>query len=571
MEQMIWGILPTVIGAIVAIITITLLLKLYRTNPSNEAFVRTGLGKEKVVTNGAIVLPPPLHKITRVNLSSIQMPMQLEGRNALTTNEFLKVDLDIVCNVKVKKDAESILKNAVTLGDKTFEEGWIKDFLGSKLNGALRNTVASLKIDELQQNRETFIGKFKESVEADLSANGFELETVTINKLTQTNINFFETNNVFDERGITIVTQMAELKKRERFNIEQETKVQIAQKDLESTEKTLELERQKQEKQAKQEREIAEFEAEQRRQAEEARINSEKAIEMAEKQKEIALKEQEIANEKAAEEKEIEKAKAIEIAKQDKAISIQNKSKEESLAKAEADKARAEAMTQEQNVITVEAVAKAERQARIEVIDAKKVAERDAVKIKVAAQTEKEAAEDKAKAILTEAQAKADAKRIEAEAEANQVKIKTEAEAQQVIEMAKANEEKYKVEAEGKRLLIEAKNGMNEAQLKLQQLETIMSKLPEIVRESAKPMENIESIKLVGGVGMNGFANTTQGNESVGEGKNTSLVDQVFDGALKYQTNRTLMSEVMKGVGIDNSSLEGLQKPILDTLKDIKN
>lgn len=67
--------LPLAIGVIIGVIILTSLIKLYRTNTANEAFVRTGLGSEKVVTGGgAIVLPSPLHKITRVNLNSIQLP-----------------------------------------------------------------------------------------------------------------------------------------------------------------------------------------------------------------------------------------------------------------------------------------------------------------------------------------------------------------------------------------------------------------------------------------------------------------------------------------------------------------
>lgn len=217
-------------------------------------------------------------------------------------------------------------------------------------------------------------------------------------------------------------------------------------------------------------------------------------------------------------------------------------------------------------MITVEKVAEAERQSQIEVIDAKKIAEKEAVKIKVAAQTEKEAAEDKAKAILIEAQAKADAKKVEAEAQALQIKISTEAEANQIIELAKANKEKYEVEAKGRQLLIEASNAMNEAQVKLKQLETIIEKLPEIIHESAKPMEKIDSIKIVGGFGNGGLGatNTLTQNEEV---KEKGLVDQVFDGALKYRVNNGLVGEVLKQVGIDSTSLEGLQKPLLENLK----
>ena len=83
------------------------------------------------------------------------------------------------------------------------------------------------------------------------------------------------------------------------------------------------------------------------------------------------------------------KEKTIELAEQDRAIAIAEKSKEQSVAQAEADKARSEAVKAEEQVVTVRETEIAERQKSIELVEARKQAEREAISITVAAEAKK--------------------------------------------------------------------------------------------------------------------------------------------------------------------------------------
>ena len=135
------------------------------------------------------------------------------------------------------------------------------------------------------------------------------------------------------------------------------------------------------------------------------------------------------------------------------------------------------------NVTTAKQVEIAEREKEIELIEAKKEAERQATGVKVSAEAEKFAAEDKAEALRLQAQAEADAIRVRVE----------------------ADREKYIVDAEGQRAMNEALNSLSEAQIALKRVLSLHESLPMIIRESVKPLENIDGMKIVSIDGLSGL------------------------------------------------------------------
>jgi len=74
--------------------------------------------------------------------------------------------------------------------------------------------------------------------------------------------------------------------------------------------------------------------------------------------------------------------------------------------------------------------------------------------------------------------------------------------------------------------------------------------LPEIIRESARPLEHIEGIRVyqVGGLG-----GTAAGAEAGG-----SLSDQVVNSALRYRAQAPLVEALLKEIGLEGKSLDGL-------------
>ena len=276
---------------------------------------------------------------------------------------------------------------------------------------------------ELHEQRVDFVQKVQQVVSEDLLKNGLELESVSLTGFDQTSKDFFNPNNAFDAEGLTKLTEEIETRRKRRNEIEQDTNVFIANKDLEAERQKLEIIKEEEYAKLQQEREIEIRKAEQvaeiakeralrKREAEQAdivatqqietsRILSERVVEEERIEKERLLKEKDIAKAKSVETAEIDQKKSVELAEQDKSIAIAEKSKKKSEAQAEADKARALAVKEEEVVVTVRETEIAEREKAVELVEARKVAEREAIKIKVAAEAEKMAAEDQADAVRT--------------------------------------------------------------------------------------------------------------------------------------------------------------------------
>ena len=95
--------------------------------------------------------------------------------------------------------------------------------------------------------------------------------------------------------------------------------------------------------------------------------------------------------------------------------------------------------------------------------------------MKVEAEAEKEAAANRAAAVRLEAEGEAEAEKLRAEA----ARIR------------------FEVEAAGQRAINEAANLLSSDQISLQTKMALLKVLPEVVREAAKPMEAIDSIKII--------------------------------------------------------------------------
>ena len=84
----------------------------------------------------------------------------------------------------------------------------------------------------------------------------------------------------------------------------------------------------------------------------------------------------------------------------------------------------------------------------------------------------------------------------------------------------------------------------------------LLKVLPEIVRESAKPLEATDSIKIVqaDGIAQNGGGRVGNG------GNNTSgnLASEAVSAAFSYRAQAPTIDGLMKELGLDGSSLEKL-------------
>ncbi|MEQ8744159.1 flotillin family protein [Parasphingorhabdus sp.] len=536
----------TSIGIYAGVPLVTLLIfaliltRLYKRATKEIAFVRTGFGGEKVVMNGGALVLPVFHETMPVNMNTVRLAVERNNVDALITLDRLRIDVKAEFYVRVRPDAQSLAMAAQTLGLRTMQPEMLKDLVEGKFVDALRSVAAGMTMNELHEQRADFVQKVQQASSADLAMNGLELESVSLTGLDQTSIEHFNANNAFDAEGLTKLTEQIELRKKARNDIEQDTRVQIETKNLEADQRSFEISRDNEFARLEQEREVevrraiqasevAQEQAGRQREAKDAQIRAKQQVDSSQ-----------IEADRAVEEARIAQTQGIEIARQEQQIAIQNKSREESQARAEADAARAKAVAAEEQVITARQTEIAEREKRIELIEAAKQAERQAIGVKVEAEAEKEAAGNRAAAMRLDAEGEAEAEKLRAE----------------------ASRVRFEVEAAGQRAINEAANILSSDQISLQTKLALLKVLPEVIKEAAKPMEAIDSIKIVqvDGITQNGGGRNASAGINGGGGQNGSgnLASDAVAAALSYRAQAPVIDGLMKELGLDGSSLENL-------------
>ncbi len=529
------GVIGIAAGVIAVIAIFIFLTKLYRRASKEVAFVRTGVGGERVIMNGGALVFPVFHETMPVNMNTVRLAVERNNTDALITLDRLRIDVKAEFYVRVRPDAGSIAMAAQTLGARTMHPEALKDLVEGKFVDALRSVAAGMSMNELHEQRADFVQKVQQVSSNDLAMNGLELESVSLTGLDQTSIEHFNANNAFDAEGLTKLTEQIEARKKLRNDIEQDTRVQMETKNLEADQISFEIgrdqeyarlgqEREVEVRRAAQMAEIAREQAERSREADAAKIEAKKLVDS-----------QQIEADRLVEEARIDQARALEIARQEQQIAVQNKSREESQAKAEADAARAKAVAAEEQVITSREGEVAEREKMIELIEAAKIAERDAIQIKVEAEAEKDAATNRAEAARLEAKGEADAE----------------------IMSAEADRVRFEVEAAGQRAVNEAANILSSDQISLQTKLALLNVMPDLVRESAKPMEAIDSIKIVqvDGLTQNGGKGGSPVAAGGGAGGSGNLASDAVAAALSYRAQAPVLDGLMKELGLDGSSL----------------
>jgi len=528
--------------AIVVAVVVWLLHWLYLRSSKERSFVRTGLGGQKVVLGGGAFVLPIVHDVIPVNMNTLRLEVARGRDKALITKDRMRVDVMAEFYVRVQASAQAVADAAQTLGTRTLEPEKLRELLEGKFVDALRTVAAETTMEDLHEKRGEYVRRVRGSVAEDLLKNGLELEAASLTQLDQTGMEFFNPSNAFDAEGLTRLTEQIERRKKQRNEIEQDTMISIRTKNLEAEKLALDIDREAEHARLMQEREVEIARARQRadlaseragreQEAERAGIAAREAVERAKLVTERKLQEERIAKERELQALEIQRRKELELAEQQRAIAVAEQSKAESEARAAADQARARAVAEEERVFTAREVEMAERAKRIQLIEAQKEGEREGLRLRLAAEAEKLAAGDRGAALRAQAEAEADAEKIRALA----VKIR------------------HEIDAEGTRLMNEAQNVLSpEARLSALRLR-LVEKMEGIIRESVKPMERIEGIKIlhVDGLG-GGHGGGSYGN---GEPGGHGLADSVVNSALRFRAQAPLVDQLLREIGVQGGEI----------------
>ena len=514
-----------ILAAIVIAVAAYLLHWLYRRSTKDVSFVRTGFGGEKVVMGGGALVLPILHDLTEVNMNTLRLEVTRAREKSLITKDRMRVELTVEFYVRVAPNTEAVATAARALGNRTMNAEQLKDLIQGRFVDAMGGAAAKMTLEDIHEHRSTFVKEVKREVADSLELDGLELESVSLTSLDQTDIKLFDPSNTFDAEGLTRLTEQIESRKKKRNDIEKDTEVAIRAKNLQAEMKSLEIQRDSEYARMTHDAEVSIQRAQRK-----SEIASENAVREREIE-EVKLREREtvertrIAMEQQVETLEIKRRESVQLDEQSREIAVSLKSKERSEAQTGAEVARATMVQAQERVQTIRDTEIANRQKAIEMIDAVRVAEASAAGVRIMAEAEKAAAQDRA-----------DADRI----------------------AVAALEERLRVENAGRETANTAENLRSDANRKSALHKALVERLPEIIRESVKPMERIEGIKILHVEGLPGLsgANSGGGMGDSGDGpRDGNLADQVVSSALRYRSQAPFVDTLLAEIGMSGDTI----------------
>jgi uncharacterized membrane protein YqiK len=483
---------------------------------------------------------PIVHDVIPVNMNTLRLEVSRGRDKALITKDRMRVDVIAEFYVRVAASADAVAAAAQTLGLRTMEPAQLKELVEGKFVDALRTAAAEMTMEELHEKRGAYVKRVREAVAGDLTMNGLELEAASLTQLDQTGMEYFNPSNAFDAEGLTRLTEQIEHRKKQRNDVEQDTLIAIRNKNLEAEKLSLDIDREAEQARLAQQREVEFARARQRAElateraqreqdAEGAQITAKQAIDAARIRSEQSLEQERIGKERAVQAAEIERRQALELAEQQRAIAVAKESEALSVA-----------VAAEEKVFTAREIEAAERKKAIELIGARQAAEREGLRLTMAAAAEKNASADRGAAIRAQAEADADAEKIRTIA----ARIRAEA------------------EADATRMMNEAQNVLSpESRASLLRLK-LVEKAEAIIRESVRPMERIEGIKILHVDGLGGGG----GGHANGDGNGVGFADGVVNSALRFRAQAPLVDQLLREIGLEGGDIQRLTSGVAGAL-----
>ena len=504
-----------------------IMARLYKRATREMSLVKTGSGGRKVIMDGGTIVVPFLHEIAKVNMKTLRLEVLRENEQSLITKDRMRVDVGVEFYVSVNATEDGISRAAQTLGDRTFHVDQLREMIEGKLVDGLRAVAAQMTMDELHENRASFVQEVQNAISEDLLKNGLELEAVSLTALDQTPFESLDENNAFNAVGMQKLAAVIATSRKERAEITAEADVSVARSEMQAERMKYQIEREKKEAEIVQIQEIQTLQAKQESEIARNQEISDQSKEQARIERERAVRASEIERERTIREAEIAKERELEVADQERQIIVAKKSEEQSQARASADTARAEAVKASESIETTRAIAEADRQKQIALIEAQKEAERRATAIRLEAAADKDAASDRAAAKLEEAQADADA----------------------MIVRANAKKLDLLATAEGQTAIANSENELSAEIIAMKIRLASLEAMPAIIAEMVKPAEKIDSIKIHQVTGMGGGAGLSGAANGGGTPVNQAL-DSVLGMALQMPAMQALGKEL--GISLEN-------------------
>ncbi|MFN4257808.1 MAG: flotillin family protein [Gemmataceae bacterium] len=478
-----------------------LVVNRYKICPSNQVMVISGKVRggsaSECIHGGAAFVWPIVQRYDYLSLEPIQIEIPLKGALSM---ENIRVNVPSIFTVAIGTDREVMGNASHRLLHLTVDE--IKQQAGDIIFGQLRQVIASMRIEEINRDRDSFLENIQKSLEPELKKIGLVLLNVNITDITDESgyieaIGRKAASQAVQQAAVDVAQQekmgqigVAEAERERAIQVanaqkEREIGTRVAMRDQMVNLANLEKEQKYGEEKAAYERDALIKQAQR-----------EQAVRIAELDKEQRVGEQKAAFEKEAQIKNNEREMRIAVADANaKAVSGENEAKAEianSMASLKVKEAEAYQLGETRKREAEAAVLEAQNRAMAKAA----LAEAEKIEAERRAVLEAPAKAEKAKTII-EAEAAAEKQRIEAEGEASAIFAKLDAEARGQYEILAKK-------GDGLQRIIDACGGAQQAFQLL-----MLEHLDKLAETAAQAISNIKFDKVIVWENGNGSTNGT--------------------------------------------------------------
>jgi len=473
-QNLAW-LLMVVFGVFILFSFLIVIARRYKRCPSNRILViygKTTAGRSsKCLHGGGAFVWPLIQNYEYLALDPVQIEIPLQGALSL---ENIRVNVPSVFTVAIGTDDETMNNAAVRLLGLATPQ--IIKQAEDIILGQLRQVIASMKIEEINKDRDVFLSKVQSSLEPELAKIGLVLINVNIKDIT-------------DESGY-----IEAIGRKAASEAIQQAEIDVSLQVKKGAMGVAEADRDKM---------IAVANAEKLRDMGTKEAERERAVRIAELEKERKVGEQGAAFQQEAAIRDQERSMRVAVADANaKAVTGENKSKAD-IASANADlkvkEAEAYQLGETRTRVAQAAVLEAQYVAQA------RAAEAQGKKVEAEKRAELESLARAVKAqVIVDAEASAEKRKIEALGEAAAIYAKLEAE-------ARGNYEILAKKGEGLKRIVESCGGAQEA---FQML--MLEHIEELAKTAAQAISNVKFDKVVvwdggGGDGKNGTAGFLRG------------------------------------------------------------
>lgn len=448
--------LMVVFGVVILMSFLLVIARRYKRCPSNRILViygKTGVGRSaKCLHGGGAFVWPLIQNYEYLALDPVQIEIPLQAALSI---ENIRVNVPSVFTVAIGTDEEAMNNAAVRLLGLQTQQ--IVKQAEDIILGQLRQVIASMRIEEINKDRDVFLSKIQTSLEPELKKIGLVLINVNIKDIT-------------DESGyIEAIGRKAASEAIQQAEIDVSLQVKKGAMGVAEADK---------------DKLVAVANAEKLRDIGTKDAERERAVRLAELEKERKVGEQTAAYQQESAVRDQERTMRIAVAEANaKAVAGENKSKAD-IASVNAElkvrEAEAYQLGETRTRVAQAAVLEAQYMAQA------KAAEAQGKAIEAQKRAELEALAKAVKAqVIVDAEAEAEKRRIEAQGEAAAIYAKLEAE-------ARGNYEILAKKGEGLKRIVESCGGAQEA---FQML--MLEHIEELSRTAAQAIANVKFDKVI--------------------------------------------------------------------------